>query len=58
MKTRQSICIKKARYASQAEAIEAAARAPFPLHPYYCERCWRFHLTGRTKGRRVIKAAA
>ncbi len=58
MKTRQSICAKKAGYANQAEAIEAASCAPFPLHPYYCDRCWQFHLTGRTKGRRMRRPEA
>ena len=55
MRTRLSICIKKARYASAAEAKLAASHAPFPLHPYRCDRCRQFHLTGRTKGRRVAR---
>ncbi len=53
MRTRQSICIKKARYATKADALEIAQRAGFPLHPYCCDRCGAFHLTSQTKGRRV-----
>jgi hypothetical protein len=55
LRTRLSICIKKARYASDTEAIEAAERAPFPLHPYRCDRCRLFHLTGRTKGKKMAR---
>ena len=53
VRTRQSICIKKARYATEADALAAAVRADFPLRPYRCERCWQFHLTSRTKGKRI-----
>ena len=56
MRTRQSICIKKARYASEAGALAVAAGADFPLRPYRCERCWQFHLTSRTKGKRIPRA--
>ncbi len=55
MRTRLSICRKKERYASAAEAATAATSADFPLHPYHCDRCDQFHLTSRTKGRRVVK---
>ena len=34
-------------------ALEIAQRASFALHPYRCDRCHQFHLTSRTKGRRV-----
>jgi hypothetical protein len=50
MRTRLGICLKKARYASQSEALAAAARAGVPLRPYRCGLCRRFHLTSRTKG--------
>lgn len=50
MRTRLGICLKKARYASRAEALTAAARAGFPLRPYRCGLCRQFHLTSRTKG--------
>ena len=55
MRTRLSICIKKARYATQADAQEIAQRADFALHPYRCDRCHQFHLTSRTKGKRVAR---
>jgi hypothetical protein len=55
IRTRLSICRKKARYADQAEALAAAAKADFPLHPYRCNQGEHFHLTGRTKGRRVVR---
>jgi len=53
VRTRLRICLKKARYANEADALEVAARADFPLRPYRCDRCWQFHLTGRTKGKRI-----
>lgn len=52
MRTRLSVCRRKVRYASAEEAGEAAAASGLVLHPYYCDRCWRWHLTSRTKGRR------
>ena len=55
MKTRLSICRKKARYKTEAEALVIAEQAPFPLHPYQCDRCEHFHLTSRTKARRVVR---
>ena len=51
MRTRLSICAKKARYPSQQDAHLAAARADLPLRPYRCDRCRQFHLTSRTKGK-------
>ena len=57
MRTRLSICAKKVRYASEAEAIAAALRADFSLRPYCCDRCRKFHLTSRTKGKRVLRVA-
>ncbi|OYX62367.1 MAG: hypothetical protein B7Y89_09045 [Novosphingobium sp. 32-60-15] len=58
MRTRQSVCARKARYASRDEAIEAARVSGLVLHPYKCERCFRFHLTSRTKGRRQPRPLA
>jgi hypothetical protein len=52
-RTRLSICARKRRYASEAEAHAAARSADLPLHPYRCDRCGRIHLTSRTKGRRI-----
>ncbi|KPF92696.1 hypothetical protein IP81_05760 [Novosphingobium sp. AAP83] len=52
MRTRQSVCARKARYTSSEEAIEAARASGLVLYPYKCDRCFRYHLTSRTKGRR------
>ncbi|MEQ1499280.1 MAG: hypothetical protein ABL914_11515 [Novosphingobium sp.] len=51
MRTRLSICEKKARYASRDDALRAAGKAEFPLRAYHCDRCWLFHLTSRIKSR-------
>jgi len=56
MRTRQSICEKKARFPSEADARAAADRTGLPLLPYLCDRCRAFHLTSRTKGKRLPKA--
>jgi hypothetical protein len=56
MRTRLSICRRKARYGSSEEALAAAERAGLPLRPYRCDRCWQFHLTSRTKGKLVPPA--
>ena len=53
MRTRLSICRKKARYPSEEEARTAARRSGLLLLPYLCDRCRQFHLTSRTKGKRV-----
>jgi hypothetical protein len=52
-RTRQSICVKKARFASEQDALAAAQRSGLLLLPYRCDRCRNFHLTSRTKGKRV-----
>ena len=51
MRTRLSICRKKARYASEAEALAVVYRAEYPLRAYLCDRCFQYHLTGRIKGK-------
>jgi hypothetical protein len=51
MRTRLSICIRKARYATRHEALAFAERVGLPLKPYRCDRCAKFHLTSRTKGK-------
>lgn len=53
MRTRLSICQRKARYPSAAEALEAARASGLVLRSYRCDRCHQWHLTSRTKGRRV-----
>ena len=53
MRTKLSVCRRKMRFASGAEAIAAAQRSGLPLRPYRCDRCRHYHLTSRTKGKRV-----
>ncbi|MFN3475566.1 MAG: hypothetical protein ACK4ZW_16120 [Blastomonas sp.] len=53
--TRLSICQRKRRYASEAEAIAAALAADVDLRPYACDRCGRYHLTSRLKGKRRLR---
>lgn len=57
MRTRQSICRKKVSYHSQDEALAAVERSGLPLRTYRCDRCQRFHLTSRTKGKRIPRPA-
>jgi hypothetical protein len=47
------VCERKARYRSQEDALAIARAADIVLHPYRCDRCRQFHLTSRTKGRRM-----
>lgn len=54
MRTRASICARKRRFDSEAEALAAA---PDVLRAYRCDRCRQFHLTSRTKGKRVPRPA-
>jgi hypothetical protein len=58
MRTRLSICNRKARYRSEAEALLAAREAGIILRHYRCDRCRLFHLTSRTKGKRVPRVEA
>ncbi len=55
MRTRLSICAKKARFATGIDARRIAESADVPLRAYRCDRCRRFHLTSRTKGKRVSR---
>lgn len=55
MRTRLSICQKKARFQSAEDALFIAERSAVPLRPYRCDRCRMFHLTRRTKGKRVVR---
>lgn len=57
VRTRLSICRRKARFGSAADALAAARNAPFVLLPYACDRCDRFHLTSRTKGKQAAGPA-
>ena len=56
MKTRLAICHRKARYPTPDDAHRAAAAATIMLRPYRCDRCRHYHLTSRTKGKRVPRA--
>ena len=58
MRTRLSICAKKARFSSAQEAKLAIDRATIVLRTYRCDRCGKFHLTSRTKGKRVPRPPA
>lgn len=53
MRTKLSVCFKKARYRSDQDALLAARSSGLPLRFYRCDRCLQFHLTSRTKGKRV-----
>ena len=57
MLTKLSVCRRKARYASVEDALAAALAAGIVLRPYRCDRCGRFHLTSRTKGKPVLPKA-
>ena len=53
MKTRPGVCRRKARYASEADALAVAERAAVTLRPYRCDLCHKWHLTSRTKGMKL-----
>ncbi|WP_417609976.1 hypothetical protein [Parasphingorhabdus sp.] len=57
MRTRLAICRKKKRFATEAEATAAAQSATIDLRPYRCDRCFHYHLTSRTKGKRRLPAS-
>lgn len=57
MRTRLSICTKKAVYRTQDEALQAIERSGLVLRLYRCDRCLRFHLTSRIKGKRLPRPA-
>jgi hypothetical protein len=51
VRTRLSVCARKRRFESEADARLAAAEDDLPLRPYQCDRCRHVHLTSRTKGK-------
>ena len=55
--SRLSVCIRKRRYPSEQDALAMVNRTHLPLRPYRCERCRQFHLTSRTKGKRMPRPA-
>lgn len=56
VRTRLSICRKKGAFATATEAKAMAAEASIILRHYRCDRCGQFHVTSRTKGKRVPRA--
>lgn len=52
MRTRLSVCRRKRRFASEADA-RASVESGAVLLPYRCDRCAQVHLTSRTKGKRL-----
>lgn len=57
MRTRLSVCRRKAAYATEEEALAAGREFGLELRTYRCDRCRRIHLTSRTKGKRVPRPA-
>ncbi|QBM74805.1 hypothetical protein E2E30_02820 [Sphingomonas sp. AAP5] len=53
-RTKLSVCQRKRRFADEAAAAEAIVRSGLVLRSYRCDRCRQFHLTSRTKGKRVV----
>lgn len=53
MRTKLSVCQRKQRYARAADALLAVRSADIVLRHYRCDRCGKFHLTSRTKGKRT-----
>jgi len=58
VRTKLGTCARKARFESEADALAVARRFDVPLRTYRCDRCGLFHLTGRTKGKRVPRPVA
>ncbi len=50
--------MRKKRFASLDEATAAAHHSGLMLLPYRCDRCRQFHLTSRTKGKRIAPGGA
>ena len=51
MRTKRSTCLRKTRFASEAQALAAIRESGLPLHSYRCDRGDHFHLTSRSKGK-------
>ncbi|NVD44762.1 hypothetical protein [Qipengyuania atrilutea] len=58
MRTRLSVCKRKRRFGSEAEALAAAGTPKTGLRHYRCDRCRSFHLTSRLKGKRIPRPPA
>ena len=57
MRTKLSVCLRKTRFVSESTALLVAGRADVELRSYRCDRCGQFHLTSRTKGKRMPRPA-
>ena len=55
-RTRLSVCRRKARFVSEADALVVAQTGRVPLRAYRCDRCMHFHLTSRTKGKHLSRS--
>lgn len=51
MRTKLSTCLKKTHFRTEHDALAVALSAGVPLRPYRCDRCRKYHLTSRTKGK-------
>ena len=58
MRTRLSVCARKRRFGSEADAMAAAHGARADLRHYRCDRCGAFLLTSRRKGKRIPRPPA
>lgn len=56
MRTRLSVCARKRRYRTVEDVAAVVARAGPGFRHYRCDRCGQFHLTSRTRGKRVPRA--
>jgi len=57
MRTKLSVCRRKARFPLEREALLFAERTGLALRPYRCDRCGQFHVTSRTKGKWLPRGA-
>jgi hypothetical protein len=55
MRTKLSTCTKKRRFDTDRDAQAFALGAGLSLASYRCDRCRKFHLTRRIKGKRLPK---
>jgi len=51
VRTRLSVCARKARYPSLDAALLALEKSGWELYPYRCDRGAHFHLTSRRRGK-------
>jgi hypothetical protein len=47
------VCRRKLRFATAGEALATAEMSGLEMRHYRCDRCGRFHLTSRRKGKRI-----